>query len=79
MKSNDLRAQVFALLDNGSEVTFVTEALARQLKLSGSKEETSVATVNGTESPKPSMRVAFQISPLDVNTTFEVEEELTIS
>lgn len=78
LKSHGVQVRALALLDNGSEVTLLTEATARRLKLSGPEEATRIATVNGTESPKLSMRVSFQVASIDQGAVFDVEGALTV-
>ena len=70
--------RVFALLDTGSTNTFVTEGLAKRLKLSGSQHEYVMRTVSGVKSMSSKV-VTINIAAVDGSYSEDVSNVLVES
>ena len=53
--SNDKIIETFALLDPGSNMTFCSQALIKQLKIKGSSQTLSLSTLNAEKMSMPSL------------------------
>ena len=62
---------VNVMLDLGSQVTLITERLARDLGLQGPTEKLNIGTIDGSHSYQ-SQRVEFSLQPNGANQTFHV-------
>ena len=74
LKANGRSVSTFALLDTGSEVTLVKNAIIDCLGISGRKETMEIETVSGRGRPVKTRRVDFDAESLDRAHKFQIEE-----
>ena len=74
LKANGKSVSTFALLDTGSEVTLVKNAVIETLGISGRKETMEIETVSGRGRPVKTRRVDFDAESLDGAYKFQIEE-----
>ena len=72
VKANGRTVSAFALLDTGSEVTFVMDSVIDQLGINGQTETMEIETVSGRGRPVKSKKVEFEIESLDGLYTFQI-------
>ena len=65
--------KVNALLDDGSEASYIDTQLAEELGLRGPKEEHSVSVVNGSVETFDAARVGFEVESLDGKTILSMK------
>lgn len=68
---------VYALLDNGSTSTFITEELASRLKLEGELDTLTLTTLEREKSMMKTSVVDLQIAPMESNTFTPLENVYT--
>ena len=71
-KGSDRMIKTYAFLDNGSNASFCSEKLAKQLDLSGTKTTLSLTTMEREDSKTDCRVVALEVQDLDEDHLFEL-------
>ncbi|KAJ8026780.1 hypothetical protein HOLleu_31716 [Holothuria leucospilota] len=65
VRKNGKQLKVNAILDDGSEQTYINSGLAAELGVSGEQNEISVGLINGLEKHFKSMEIKVEIMSVD--------------
>jgi hypothetical protein len=62
----------YGLLDPGSQIPIITNALADEMRLQGEKRKTRIGTYHGRDPTANAGKVSFKISSIDKTSSFEI-------